>query len=76
MGDIAGMHYEIALMQMYEVQKEISEILDRNDNDKLFLLTEDSNDDLIVGIRDYYEKYNKLSEKQRFCLARWICKQT
>lgn len=76
MADIAEMYYEIALEQMYEVQNEIGEILDRNDNDKLFLLTEDSDDDLIVGIRDYYEKYNKLSKKQRFCLARWINEQT
>lgn len=76
MSDLAEMYYEIAIIQMYDLQNEISEILDRSDNDKLFLLTEDSNDDLIVGIRDYYEKYNKLSKKQRFCLARWICEQT
>ena len=75
MGEIAEMYYEIALEQMYEVQNEISEILDRNDNDKLFLLTDKSNDDLVIGIREYYEKYNKLSKKQRYCLARWICEQ-
>ena len=76
MGNMAEMHYEMALEQMYEVQNEISEILDRNDDDKLCLLVEDSNDDLIIGIREYYEKYNKLSKKQRYCLAKFVCEQS
>ena len=76
MGDMAEIHYEMALEQMYEVQNEISEILDRNDNDKLFLLTDDSDDELVIGIREYYEKYKTLSKKQRYCLARWVCEQT
>jgi len=75
MGDMAEMYYEMALEQMYEVQNEISEILDRNGNDKLFLLTDDSDDELVIGIREYYEKYKTLSKKQRYCLARWICEQ-
>jgi len=75
MGDMAEMYYEMALEQMYEVQNEISEILDRNDNDKLFLLTDDSDDELVIGIREYYDKYKTLSKKQRYCLARWICEQ-
>ncbi len=75
MGDMADMYYEMALEQMYEVQNEISEILEKNDNYKLFLLTDDSDDDLVIGIREYYDKYKKLSKKQRYCLARWLCEQ-
>lgn len=76
MGDMAEMYCEMALEQMYEVQNKISEILDRNDNDKLFLLTDDSDDELVIGIREYYVKYKTLSKKQRYCLARWVCEQT
>ena len=65
----------MALKQMCEVQKEIIEILKSNNNDKLFLLTDDSDDELVMGIRDYYEKYKTLSKKQRYCLARFICQQ-
>ena len=75
MGEMAEMYYEMALEQMYEVQNEISEILESSDNDKLFLLTDDSKDELVIGIREYYEKYNRFSKKQRYCLARWICEQ-
>tara|TARA_R100000781_G_C4006213_1_gene102055 strand:+ start:81 stop:311 length:231 start_codon:yes stop_codon:yes gene_type:complete len=75
MGEIADMCYDMALEQMCEVQKEIIEILKSNNNDKLFLLTDDSDDELVMGIRDYYEKYKTLSKKQRYCLARFICQQ-
>lgn len=72
MGYIADLHYDIAIQQMHEVNEKIQAILDKKDNDELFLLTNDSNDDLVIGIREYYHKYKKLSKKQRYCLARWI----
>ena len=75
MGDIADLHYDMALQQMHEVNNEIVTILERNDDSKLFLLTDDSDDELVIGIREYYEKYKTLSKKQRYCLARWLCEQ-
>ena len=75
MGYIADLHYDMALQQMHEVNSAIETTLEKNDDYKLFLLTDDSDDELIIGIREYYEKYKTLSKKQRYCLARWICEQ-
>lgn len=70
MGDIADYYYTDGY-GYDDIEEEIEATLEKS-NDFLFSLTKGSKDPLIVGIRDYYTKYNKLSEKQRYCLAKHI----
>jgi len=71
MGEMADYYVDLAMQQQWEFDDEVAYVL-KKDDDFLFFNTEDSKDDLIKGIRDYYIRNKKLSKKQKFCLARWI----
>ena len=75
MGDMADYYADLAMEQHYEFEGLIKEELTKS-NDELFLLTKKAKDDLTIGIRNYFEKNKKLSEKQRYCFARWIVEES
>ena len=68
---MADYYADLAMQQQWEFDNEVADIL-KKDEEFLFSNTDDAEDDLVRGIREYYVKYKKLSEKQKFCLARWI----
>ena len=72
MGDIADMYHEMAIIQYYEESNTVNQIVENTSEHDLYLLTVDSEDELIVNIRQYYEKHERLSDKQKYCLAKWI----
>ncbi len=71
MGEMADYYADLALQQQWEFDEEVAVVLKKNE-ESLFLETKDSENELIIGIRNYYAKYKKLSQKQKFCLAKWI----
>jgi hypothetical protein len=75
MGDMADYYADLAMEQHYEFECLIKEELTKS-NEELFLLTKKAKDDLTIGIRNYFENNKKLSEKQRYCLARWIVEES
>lgn len=68
---MADYYADLALQQQWEFDEEVAVVLKKNE-ESLFLETKDSENELIIGIRNYYAKYKKLSQKQKFCLAKWI----
>jgi len=71
MGEMADYYADLAMQQQWEFDEEVADVL-KKDEEFLFSNTDDAEDDLVRGIREYYVKYKKLSKKQKFCLARWI----
>ncbi|MBX3045115.1 MAG: hypothetical protein KIT33_15125 [Candidatus Kapabacteria bacterium] len=71
MGEMADYYADLAMQQQWEFDEEVADVL-KKDEEFLFSNTDDAEDNLIKGIREYYIKYKKLSKKQKFCLARWI----
>jgi len=71
MGEMADYYADLAMQQQWEFDEEVADVL-KKDEEFLFTNTDDAEDDLVRGIREYYVKYKKLSKKQKFCLARWI----
>lgn len=71
MGEMADYYADLAMQQQGEFDEEVADVL-KKDEEFLFSNTDDAEDDLVRGIREYYVKYKKLSKKQKFCLARWI----
>ena len=72
MGEMADIYYEMAFEQYVDVQNSIHIILNEKSNLELIEEVKKSKDDLVNGIKDYFNKKNILSEKQRYCLAKWI----
>lgn len=68
---MADYYADLALQQQWEFDEEVANVLKKNE-ESLFLETKESENELIIGIRNYYAKYKKLSQKQKFCLAKWI----
>ena len=68
---MADYYADLALQQQWEFDEEVAVVLKKNE-ESLFLETKDSENELIIGIRNYYAKYKKLSQKQKYCLAKWI----
>ena len=75
MGDMADYYADLAMEQHYEFEGLIKNELLKS-NEELFLLTKKAKDELTINIRNYFDKYKKLSEKQRYCLARWIVEES
>jgi hypothetical protein len=71
MGDIADYYADLAMDAYYEFNYSIKEESLKSD-EELYLYTKKAKDELTIGIRNHFDKYKKLSEKQRYCLARWI----
>jgi sulfur relay (sulfurtransferase) DsrC/TusE family protein len=71
MGEMAEYYADLAMQQQAEFDEDVADVL-KNSDDYLFLETSLSDSVLIKDIRDYYTRYKKLSEKQKYCLARWI----
>jgi hypothetical protein len=74
MGEIADYYADLAMIAQseyddYEVT--INAVLKNSDED-LVILTKHSKSPLIIGIRNYYMKHNRISEKQKQCLAKCI----
>lgn len=74
MGEIADYYADLAMQQQCEFEDEVADVL-KKDEEFLFSNTDDAEDDLIKGIREYYIKHKKMSDKQKFCLARWIVEE-
>ena len=68
---MADYYADLALQQQWEFDEEVAVVLKKNE-ESLFLETKESENELIIGIRNYYAKYKKLSQKQKYCLAKWI----
>jgi hypothetical protein len=75
MGEMADYYADLAIQQLCEFEGLIKEELLKS-NEELFLLTQKAKDELTIGIRNYFDKHKKLSEKQRYCLARWIVEES
>jgi len=71
MGDIADYLFDIALEEEIRKFSDIQNILSMS-NKELVDATINDRKDIIVGIRSYFFIYDKLSDKQRYCLARSI----
>lgn len=71
MGEMADYYADLAIQQQWDFDEKVADVL-KKDEEFLFSNTDDAEDDLVRGIREYYLKYRKLSKKQKFCLARWI----
>lgn len=72
---MADYYADLAMEQYYEFECLIKEELLKS-NEELFLLTQKAKDELTINIRNYFDKYKKLSEKQRYCLARWVVEES
>lgn len=72
MGVISDLHFEAAAVQYQSAKDRINDLLDKTDNEKLVRKSRKSKDSLVVGIIEFYDKKNRLSEKQRYCLGRWL----
>ena len=62
---MADYYADLALQQQWEFDEEVAVVLKKNE-ESLFLETKDSENELIIGIRKYYAKYKKLSQKQKY----------
>jgi hypothetical protein len=71
MGDMAEYYMDLSMMSQWEDDEKILDML-KLDNNTLIKNTEISENSLIIGICTYYEKYKKLSDKQRWCLSKWL----
>jgi hypothetical protein len=71
MGEMADYYADMAMQDDWKFQEDIEDELKKS-NEELFKLTVESEDYLVIKIRDYFTKYSKLSDKQRFRLAEWI----
>jgi hypothetical protein len=69
---ISDLHYGIAVEQKEIVHEKINNIILTCSNKQLINLSKNSNDNLVLGIHDYYQRYSILSDKQKWCLARYI----
>lgn len=68
---MAEYYYDLACEQEIRMSPDWAYYLLKT-NEELVELTEDSDEGIIIGIRNYWKEKGKLSEKQRGCLVRWI----
>lgn len=71
MGEMADYLFDLTFAEENRIEEEVQYIL-KKDNEYLYKYTSASESELIKGIREYYKERGKLSDKQRYCLARWI----
>jgi len=71
MGEMADYLSDLAMQQQFEFDELILDMLKCTD-EELYLKSKHSSNKLVRGIREFYNCYPKLSEKQRYRLAEWI----
>jgi hypothetical protein len=71
MGEMADYYREVEDDVEIRIREDATYYLTKT-NDELASLSKDSEEGIIIGIRTYWKEKGKLSDKQRWCLAKWL----